>query len=63
MLILPVSNTTIERVFSVMKIVKTRLHSKIEDSLITYIEKYIDKLFDDDSIIYAFDLKKTKDTT
>ena len=46
-----------------MKIVKIRLRSKMEDefianSLITYIEKYIAKLFDYDSIINAFDLKK-----
>ena len=45
------------------KIVKTRLSSKMEDefltnSLITYIEKNINKLFNDDSIINAFDLKK-----
>ena len=63
MLTLPVSSATTERVFSTMKIVKTRLHSKMEDeflinSLITYIEKDISKLFDDDSIIDAFDLKK-----
>ena len=63
MLTLLVSTATTERVLSVMKIVKTRLHSKIDDefipnSLITYIEKDIAKLFDDDSIINAFDLKK-----
>ena len=50
-----------------MKIVKIRLHSKMEDeflanSLITYIEKDIAKLFDDDSIINAFDLKKERRT-
>ena len=48
-----------------MKIVKTRLRSKMEDeflanSLIIYIEKDIAKLFDDDSIIDAFDLKKER---
>ena len=63
MLTLPVSTVTIERVFYVIKIVKTTLLSKIEDEflynyLITYIEKYIAKLFDDDSIINAFNLKK-----
>ena len=41
------------------KIVKTRLRSKMKDeflvnSLITYIEKDINKLFNDDSIIDAF---------
>ena len=66
-LTLPVSTTTIERIFSAMKIVKTRLRSKMEDefltnSLITYIEKDIAKLFDDDSIINAFDLKKVRMT-
>ena len=50
-----------------MKIVKTRLRSKMENellaiSLITYIEKDIAKLFDDDSIIDAFDLKKERRT-
>ena len=48
-LTLSVSTATIERVLSVMKIIKTRLCSKMEDeflanSLITYIEKYINKL-------------------
>ena len=56
-----------EQVFSVMKIVKTSLRSKMEDeflanSLITYIEKDIVKLFDDDSIVNAFDLKKERRT-
>ena len=63
MLTLPVSTATIEQVFSIMKIVKTRLCSKMKDefltnSLIIYIEKDITKLFDDDSTIDAFDLKK-----
>ena len=61
------STTTTERVFSSMKIVKTRLRSKMDDeffanSLITYIEKDIAMLFDDDSIIDAFDLKKERRT-
>ena len=65
MLSLPVSITTTERVFSTMKIVKTRLRSKMDDEfleyyLITYIEKDIAKLFNVDSIIYAFDLKKKR---
>ena len=63
MLTLPVSTTTTERAFSAVKIVKTKLRSKMKDeflanSLITYIEKDIAKLFDDDSIIDDFDLKK-----
>ena len=62
MLTLPVSVTTTERVFSAMKIVKTRPRSKMEDeflanSLITSIENDIAKLFVDDSIIDTFDLK------
>ena len=62
-LTLPVSTTTTERAFSAVKIVKTKLRSKMKDeflanSLITYIEKDIAKLFDDDSIIDDFDLKK-----
>ena len=60
-----VSITTTERVISAMKIVKTRLCSKIEDefpanSLITYIKKDIAKLFYDDSIKDAFNLKKER---
>ena len=46
-----------------MKIIKIRLCNKIEDefffnSLITYIKKNIVKLFDNNSIIYVFNLKK-----
>ena len=46
-----------------MKFVKTRLRRKIDDeflpnSLITYIKNDIVKLFDNDSIIDIFDLKK-----
>ena len=64
-LTLPVSTATTEQVFSAMKIVKTKLCSEMEDeflanSLITYIQKDITKLFDDDSIIDAFDLKKER---
>ena len=49
------------------KIVKTTQRSKMEDeflanSLITYIEKDINKLFNDNSIIDAFDLKKERRT-
>ena len=63
MLTLPVSTTATERAFSAVKIVKTKLRSKMKDeflvnSLITYIEKDIAKLFDDNSIIDDFDLKK-----
>ena len=65
MLTLPVSTAITERVFSIVKIFKTRLRSKMDDeflakSLITCIEKDVAKLFDDDSIIDAFDLKKER---
>ena len=48
LLTLPVSTATTERSFSVMRIVKTRLHNKMEDefltdSLIMYIEREIAK--------------------
>ena len=67
MLILPVSTATTERVFSIMKIVKTKLCSKMKDEflanyLINYIGKDIVKLLDDDSIIDTFDLKKKRKT-
>ena len=50
-----------------MKIVKIRLRSKMEgeflaNSLITYIEKDIVKLFDNNSIIDTFYLKKKRMT-
>ena len=45
-LTLPISTATIERAFSAMKLLKTRLRNKIEDELLTnnmivYIEKEI----------------------
>ncbi|KAK8328368.1 hypothetical protein V6Z11_A11G246700 [Gossypium hirsutum] len=56
-LTLPVSTAFAERVFSAMKIVKTRLHSKMEDdflrsSFIVYIEK---------EFVEKFDVNKTID--
>jgi len=58
-LTLPVSTTTTERVFSAMKIVKTRLHNRMEDDflanyLIVYIEKEIVERFTIDMIIDDF---------
>ncbi|KAK8321710.1 hypothetical protein V6Z11_A12G120300 [Gossypium hirsutum] len=58
-LTLPASTTSSERAFSAMKIVKTRLHSKIEDdflksSLVMYIEKEIAENFDINEIIDDF---------
>ncbi|KAG2667400.1 hypothetical protein I3760_15G113100 [Carya illinoinensis] len=58
-LTLPVSTATSEWAFSAMKIVKTRLHNKIEDeflanNLVVYIEREIAKNFDLDSILDDF---------
>ena len=65
-LILPISTATIERAFSAMKIVKTKLRNKMEDDylgsyVITYIEKEIAQTFDYDSIIDKFcDMKERR---
>jgi hypothetical protein len=64
-LTLPVSTATTERVFSAMKIVKTRLRNKMEDdflanSLVLYIERKIAEIFDSDSILYDFVLLKDR---
>ncbi|XP_026440104.1 uncharacterized protein LOC113338926 [Papaver somniferum] len=65
-LTLPVSTATEERVFSAMKIIKTRLRSKmgdefLGDSLIVLIEKEIAKKFSIDSMIDDFrDLKERR---
>ncbi|KAG2707333.1 hypothetical protein I3760_05G144000 [Carya illinoinensis] len=58
-LTLPVFIATSERAFSAMKIVKTRLHNKIEDeflanNLVVYIKREIVKNFDLDSILDDF---------
>ncbi|TYI36761.1 hypothetical protein ES332_A03G164000v1 [Gossypium tomentosum] len=58
-LTLPVSTTSLERAFSAMKIVKTRLRSKMKDdflksSLVMYIEKEIAEKFDINEIIDDF---------
>jgi hypothetical protein len=58
-LTLPVSTATTERVFSAMKIVKTRLHNKMEDeflgdNLLIYIERKIAKSFDSELILDDF---------
>jgi hypothetical protein len=58
-LTLPVSTTTAERVFSAIKIVKTRLRNRMEDDflvnyLIVYIEKEIVERFTIDMIINDF---------
>ena len=58
-LTLPVSTATTERAFSAMKLVKTRLRSKMDDefladSLVLYIEREIAETFSTDSIIDDF---------
>ncbi|XP_019438936.1 PREDICTED: zinc finger MYM-type protein 1-like [Lupinus angustifolius] len=58
-LTLPVSTATTERSFSAMKIIKTRLRSKMEDefladNMVIYIEKEIAETFTSDSIIDEF---------
>jgi hypothetical protein len=58
-LTLTISTITTERAFSVMKIVKTRLHNKMEDEFLTdnllvYIEREIFKSFNSDLILDDF---------
>jgi hypothetical protein len=58
---LPVSTATTERAFSSIKLVKTRLHTKLGDDflrhrLIVYIEREIAEKFSVEKIIETFDL-------
>ena len=58
-LTLPVSTATIERAFSVMKHVKTRLYNRMEDefladNLVVYIEKEITKNFTVEMVMDEF---------
>ena len=65
-LTLPVSTTTIEQIFSAMRIVKTKLCNKMNDdfltdTLITYIERDTAKKISMESVIYDFrDMKERK---
>jgi hypothetical protein len=64
-LILPVSTAIVERAFSTMKLVKTRLHTKLgddflRDCVIVYIEREIVEKFSVDEIIETFDLGARK---
>ena len=64
-LTLPVATATVERTFSVMKIVKNRLHSRMNDqwmnnSLIVYIEKDIFHTIDNEAIMQRFQNMKTR---
>ena len=63
-LILPVVTTTVEKAFSVMNIVKNRLHNRMRDQwmndcLITYIEKDIFKTISNEKIMQRFQGMKT----
>jgi len=64
-LTLPVPTATTEQAFSAMKIVKTRLHNKIEDefltdNLVVYIESEISKSFNLDLILDDFVSLRTR---
>ena len=64
-LILPVATASVERVFSGMHLVKTRLRNRIRDqwlndSLIIYVEKEIFYCIDNEVIIDRFDKLKTR---
>ncbi|CAJ2666028.1 unnamed protein product [Trifolium pratense] len=58
-MILPVATATVERSFSVMTIVKTRLRNRMgdkwmNDCLVTYIESDVLEQIDDEPIIQRF---------
>ena len=67
-LILPVKTISVERVFSIMNIVKSRLHNRmrdqwINDYLITYIEFDIFDTINNDVIIEQFqNISKRRDS-
>ena len=61
-LILPVATASVERAFSAMKIVKTRLRNRMGDSwmndcLVTYIEKDIFRTVDNEKILQRYQKK------
>jgi hypothetical protein len=64
-LLLPVATATMERVFSAMHIVKSRLRNRMRDklmndSLVVYIEKDIFNKIDNGTIIKRFQNMKTR---
>ncbi|GAV71353.1 Dimer_Tnp_hAT domain-containing protein [Cephalotus follicularis] len=64
-LLLPVATATVERAFSSMKIMKTRLRNRMgdewmNDSLVAYIERGILKTTDNDIIMNRFQNMKTR---
>ena len=59
------ATTSVERAFSAMKIVKNRLRNRMGDSLmndclITYIEKDVFEMVDNEAIIQRFQNMKTR---
>jgi hypothetical protein len=59
LLVLPVATVSVERVFSAMTLVKTKLRNKMSDSLlddclVTYIERDIFSEVDEDNIVDTF---------
>ena len=64
-LILPVSTASVERTFPAMKIIKTKLRSKINnewfnDLMICYTERELFKSVDDKDIIRTFTAMKSR---
>jgi hypothetical protein len=64
-LILPVSTASVERAFSAMTIIKSKLHNKINDEwfndlMICYTEREIFKSLDDVDIIRTFTSAKSR---
>lgn len=58
-LILPVATASVERVFSAMNVVKTRLRNKMgdewmNDCLVVYIEREVFMVIDDETILQRF---------
>jgi len=65
LLLLSVATTTVERAFSTMHIIKSRLRNMMRDklmngSLVVYIEKYIFDKIDNEVIIKQFQNIKTR---
>jgi hypothetical protein len=59
LLVLPVATASVERVFSAMTLVKTKLRNKMSDSLlddclVTYIERDIFSEVDEDNMVDTF---------
>ena len=63
-LLLLVATATVERVFSIMKIIKTQLRNRLRDDLmndclVTYIKKNIFEIIDNENIIQRFQNMKS----